>query len=1299
MSYHKTNIFTGWGVWLVATIIYLLTIEPTASFWDCGEFIASAYKLEVGHPPGAPFFMMLARFFAMFAPTGYEATAVNVLSALCSSFTILFLFWSITHMAKKVVGAGEDGKGKTFAVMASGIIGALAYTFSDSFWFSAVEGEVYAMSSLFTAVVFWAILKWESVEERGGEIRWIILIAYLMGLSIGVHLLNLLAIPAIAFVYYFKRYKSSLKGILITGVISLVILGLMQSVIVQGFVQMAGKFELFFINTLGMPFNSGVIFYALLVIGLISFSLWYSRKRGWAIVNTSVLGILMVLIGYSTFAMIVIRSSANPPMDENNPENLFTLLAYLNREQYGDRPLISGQYWNTPTDMENQYSDGSKTWVKSYSVIEQRGAVEKRVKSFRWEFDALKWIEENGAGKYEVSEEYIDSGEKRRSIPNYDDRYTTIFPRMYSTQANHIQEYKRWSNYKNYNVSRVFSSPLLPNTLMNGEEFAFHIDQNVLSGQTDAKELERNLNKLFGSYKVKLSSLIQVRAANEILIYNDRTQQFDQLANLDDERMREAVSQFIVDLLSEKVSMGKEYVDRLEETQRSMEQGLRIATARYNAMGNEDDYNKARQYQAELERLNKELQPSFGENWQFFTDFQMQWMYARYFMWNFAGRQNDIQGQGNFREGNWLSGLDFIDQERLGNRENLPSSELTNKGLNKFYYIPLLLGLIGLIFQLVRSPKEFLTVALMFVLTGIAIVVYLNQYPFQPRERDYAYVGSFYAFAIWIGLGVYALYWAAREMTWKDLGITAGLSIGAGLVFYVLENMGQREHAFSLSVMYLGGIATALFAISMLLKTLKVSDLIKAGLPAVLCLAVPYLMAADGWDDHSRAKRRTGVDFAKNYLDSLEPNAILFTNGDNDTFPLWYIQEVEGYRTDVRIVNLSLLNTDWYIDQMKRKAYESAPVPFLIEEEKYRQGTRDIVLLEESADTANAYYDLSAAMDIALDDTKTIDYGDGKYYQYLPSKSFSLPVDSAKMIELGVVSGDEVDMMVKSVDWTLTDERNRPKQYILKNHFMVLELLRSNNWERPVYFAVTTGPDSYIGLQDYFRLEGLAYRLVPIKYPKQQNPNVLGGFASDKMYENIMEKFSWGNMDDTTGAGIYMDENNRRMTTNLRLQFSNLAEQLIKEGKDNKAFNVLDKLIEVTPEKNVPYDRVMLPIVEALYDLSKSDSTDVATLNGSPMSQADCLKAQELAEQVGDRLFTLFEEDADYFLSLDGKYFDQVTDDLSILYQVNQRLQQVANFYHPESAKAKEWEERLQAIEAKIEAKERDLRDLGFTSF
>lgn len=1158
MNYQKINIYSGWIIWLVATLVYVLTLEPTAGFWDTGEFIASAYKLEVGHPPGAPLFMLLARTFALFVPMEYAATSINFLSALCSSFTILFLFWSITHFAKSMADkAGELSKSKLVAVIGSGVVGALAYTFSDSFWFSAVEGEVYAMSSLFTAVVFWAILKWESVAHKQGEMRWVIFIAYMMGLSIGVHLLNLLAIPAIAFVYYFKRYKATPKGIAATGLVALFILGLVQVGIIQGMVNMAGKFELLFVNQLGMPFNTGVILYALLIIGTIAFLLFWTRKKQWPALNTLVLGIMMILIGYSTFAMIVIRSSANPPMDENNPENLFSLLAYLNREQYGDRPLLYGQYFTTPVDSDEPYVDGPKSYVKSYSVKKKERGQESLVESFVWKQEAEDYVTENGPSYFLVGE-YVASDVKKKSVPNYDAAYSGFFPRMYSSSGNHIAQYKEWSNYKNWGNDRARAK--------------------LITLEANKRESEGKLNAYIQYYNGNSDPSMASKLEKEI-----------------------------------------------------------------------------RFLQKDVARLNKQLQPSFAENMRFFVSYQLGWMYGRYFMWNYAGKQDDIQGHGQFDHGNWLSGVDMLDAERLGNRAELPESVVTNKGFNKFYLIPLILGLIGLVFQLLRAPKEFTVVTLLFMLTGVAIVVYLNQYPYQPRERDYAYVGSFYAFAIWIGLSVYALYHAAVHMDKKDLGTLAGMAFGGSAVIFVLEMLVGGGNAFSFTLFYMAVVVVALFGIAVLSREIKISKLSQALVLSLLCLSGPYLMAKDGWDDHNRSKRRTAVDFGKNYFDSLAPNAILFTNGDNDTFPLWYLQEVEGYRTDVRIVNMSLLNTDWYIEQMKKQAYDAPPVPIKMPEQKYRQGTRDIVLLSNEKNRSDAFIDVDRAMEIALDDNRLVAAGDGKAYSYLPTSKFSLPVDTAVVMASGMISPEEADMLVSEVTWEIADEQG-PKQYILKNSFAVLDLLRNNNWERPVYFAVTTGPEVYMGLQQYFRLEGLAYRLVPIRYPVNPNPNISGGVAADIMFDNMLNKFQWGNMDDTTGSGVYMDENNRRMVTNLRLQFANLAEVLVAEEKHEKAIETLDYCMKVMPEKNVPYDRILLPIIEAYLEVGELD------------------KGKALAQ----RLFDINEDNLNYYHSLEARFASQMSDDAQMMLSVNNRLEQVITFYAPDDELSKELKQRME---------------------
>ena len=1245
MNYKRLNDMTGWAVWLIATIVYLLTIEPTASFWDCGEFIASAYKLEVGHPPGAPMFMLLARLFSMFVPAAYVATSVNVMSALASSFTILFLFWSITHMARKlalgrmvegVKGATELTDGQRMAVMASGAVGALAYTFSDSFWFSAVEGEVYALSSLFTALVFWAILKWEARSDEPGNLRWIVLIAYLMGLSIGVHLLNLLAIPAIVAVYYFKRYDFKWPSFIGAMVLSLFLLLFVQYGLIQGFVKLAARFELAFVNKLGMPFNTGVVVYLLLVIGLIVGALWFSRKQGLWQLNVAALSIAMILVGYSTFALIVVRSAANPPMDENNPENLFALLAYLNREQYGDRPLGKGQYWNSPNDQDAPYDDGSATYFPSHSVYKKRGAVETRVATFRERFAAEQYLAEN-KGSFAIKQEYVDSGEKRNGVPNYDARYTMLFPRMYSSQSNHIREYKQWSNYKGWNEDIAFVSPL-DGKERDADAFELHLAGRILGGQLEKAELMRSLNKLYGTFGQRFGTNYEVRNAKEIIVGKGAEAR---LANLEDAEVRRTLASMMVEELAQGMDRGRTYAQSLQRTLNGLEQQIRVATSRANQTRSPDDISKVRQLQAQADRYHEMSVPSQKENLTFFGRYQIGWMYLRYFMWNFSGRQNDVQGHGDFIDGNWVSGVDFIDAERLGDRAVVPDHRKSDKSHNRFFLLPLLLGLIGAVFQALRSWRDFSVVGLLFILTGLAIVVYLNQYPLQPRERDYAYVGSFYAFAVWIGLGVYALFDAAGNLKAKDLALAAGAPVALGVLLYVVEMIAGGGHALSYTVLFLGVLAAVLLGLAFALGK-SGNEKLNAAVFSGLLLLVPFQMGAEGWDDHSRANRSTGVDMAKNYLDSLAPNAILFTNGDNDTFPLWYVQEVEGYRTDVRIVNLSLLNTDWYVEQMKRRAYDSPPVPIRMGEEKYRQGTRDIVLMDPPANTNAPYVDIEEAMVQALDDNDQVDYGAGRVYAHLPSNSFSVPVDSAFAVQSGLVLPEERSRIVDALEWTVTDGGGTPKQYVLKNQFMVMEILRNNHWERPIYFAVTIGPDSYVGLQDYFRLEGLAWRLVPVKYGSRGGQPV--GIARDIMYTNVMEKFQWGGVD--AEEEIYMDENNRRMSTNIRLQLTNLAESFAMNGASAQGLEVLEKLITVTPSHNVPYDRIMLPAVELLSEIVQDPT----------LTDEQRASASSLAKQVGMELFQTLEADVRYYIALDDKYYSAANNEIQVAMAVTQRI-------------------------------------------
>lgn len=943
-KYALINNLAGWLAFLIAMFTYAATVEPTASFWDCGEFIATAYKLQIGHPPGAPLFMIMGRIATLFAfgDVSQVAFMINLFSALASALTILFLFWSITHLGRKIITAqkGELNIGSMIAIMGAGLVGSLAYTFSDTFWFSAVEGEVYATSSFFTAAVFWAILKWEEVADEPQADRWIILIAYLMGLSIGVHLLNLLAIPAIAFVYYFKKYEISKKGILLTAVIGMGILGFIQFGVIPGIVSIASKFELLFTNGIGLPVGTGALVYGILLIGLLAFGLKRTIEKGKVLWNTILLCITVIMIGYSSYGMILIRSNAGTPMDENNPENVFTLLSYLNREQYGTRPLLYGQYFNAPLDSENPYKDGKTTYTLDKST-----------------------------GKY-----IVVGDPKDNASPNYDAAFSTVFPRMWSSQQHHIKGYKEWGKIK-------------------------------------------------GDLKKK---------------------------------------------------------------------------------------------------------PAFSENIRFFFRYQLGFMYWRYFAWNFIGRQNDVQGHGNILDGNWKSGIAAIDSPRLGTQNNLPESMKNNKANNSFYFLPLILGLIGMIYHFSRESKDSIVVMLFFFFTGIAIILFLNQYTMEPRERDYGFAGSFYAFAIWIGLAVMALYELLAKATPKPVA---------------------------------------------------------AGVATVACLiAAPYVMAKDGWDDHDRSHRYTARDYAANYLNSCAYNAILFTNGDNDTFPLWYAQEVEGIRTDVRVVNLSLLNTDWYIDQIKRKAYDSDPVPLSLTEDKYRSGRRDQVLFYEREEL-KGFQDIRKMMDFVASDkaSNKLTLRNGKKIEYFPSNKFSVKVDSAAVVNNGTVPVELADKIVKSIDWEID------KSYVLKSELMVLDLLATNNWERPIYFAITVGSDSYLGLEDYFQLEGLAYRLIPVKTAAFSMGDDYGRVNTGIMYDNVMNKFKWGGVD---VREIYMDENNLRMTTNLRNQFDRLASALIIEDKRDSAMKIVDKCFEVLPEMNIPFNYFVVPLAEKYYQLEAGEKGD-----------------------------------------------------------------------------------------------------------
>ena len=1010
--YKLLNNVLGWVVFVIAAVTYILTLESTASFWDCGEFIASGYKLEVGHPPGNPIFMLTARFFANFASSPSEvAYMVNLMSGLLSAATILLLFWTITRLAQKIVlrdGETEEtmSLGQMIAILGCGLVGALAYAWSDTFWFSAVEGEVYAYSSFCTALVFWLILKWESVADLPHANRYIILIAYIIGVSIAVHLLNLLCIPAIVLVYYYRKYKNTdLKGSLIALLVSFVLIVLLLYGLVPGFVEVAGWVELLFVNVFHLPFNSGVVFYFFLIVGVIAWAIYetyaqrsdklikisflisivlvgipfigdgyiigivltaalayylFTRKKLAVVaMNTILLSLFVIFIGYSSYALIVIRSTANTPMDQNSPEDIFSLGGYLNREQYGDRPLFYGQTF--PAEIARD-ANGTAISTKGKAIWKKK----------------LKTSEDE-------ADRYIVTGYNEHY--EYQPELNMLFPRMYSDKSEHISAYKEWTNFK---------------------------------GRT-----------------------VQVRTS---------------------------------------------------------------------------------------EGTKTVMKPTFAENLAFFLDYQLNYMYWRYFMWNFAGRQNDIQGHGEVQNGNWISGFNFIDKHIAGDQTNLPDDLKNNAGRNVFYMLPLLLGLIGLFYQAFSGKKgieSFWVTFFLFFMTGIAIVIYLNQTPYQPRERDYAYAGSFYAFAIWIGLGVAAV--------WRGLN-------------YLLKTTDEKP------------VST-----------------ITAAVAALLCLCVPLQMVSQTWDDHDRSGRYVCRDFGMNYLSSVDENGIIFTNGDNDTFPLWYVQEVEGYRTDVRVCNLSYLQTDWYIDQMKRPAYESAPLPISADESKYAYDVRSYnYVINRLADSIT----VSDGLDYLYSDedwTKDVP-GYGKL-NHLPTNKLYIPVNADAAVASGTVAPELKDSIVSRIVPDFTNKRGFTMSEIAS-----LDIINTNamqGWKRPVYFAVTVGSSYYLGLEDYFSRTGLAYQVVPLK-------GVSNNIDTDKMYDNMVNKFRWGGIDKATPEHpLYLDENVRRMCNTHRMMFGDLVVQLIAEGKTDKALTALDLIMEKIPGWQVTHDLTSISLAQSYLDLGE----------------------------------------------------------------------------------------------------------------
>lgn len=1090
MTYSKWNTYLGWLIFAIASAVYLMTIESTASLWDCGEYITAAYKLEVGHPPGAPLFMVLGRLFSFFAAPENVALYINALSAISSSLTILFMFWSLTLLLKKIVLKQNDqlSGANQAAVFSAAAIGALAYTFSDSFWFSAVEGEVYAMASLFTAVIFWAILKWDEemeLTQHGTKLsdlrpnRWLLLIFFMLGLAIGVHLLGILVIPAIGYMIYFRtKEEVSIKGILLTGLISVVALGFIQEGIIPGIIALASSFEVSFVNSLGLPFYSGTIFFFIALVVACLYLVRYAYRSGKTVLYNALMGLVVLLIGYGSFAVIVIRSNANTPLDENDPENLVTLHSYLKREQYGSAPILFGQYWNSLRNGEEMTENGPKIldrsawkdlsayYIRRFVVIEN----DVEVKAFTKEADALEWVKDN-KGAYSIEEKYFESNSSIRegAVATY--AQTTFFPRMYNGEGSgaglHKQLYTNWSGY-------------------------------------DA---------------------------------NDGTD-------------------------------------------------------------------------TEIGRDGKRL-PTFGENLTYFFRYQVNFMYLRYFMWNFAGRQNDLQGHGDNMHGNWLSGISLLDEARLGSQEHAPYFTKENPARNTYLMLPLILALIGLIFHYRKTPKDAFIITLAFLFTGLAIVVYLNQKPYEPRERDYAYAGSFYFFAMWIGIGVFAIY-------------------------------------------------------DLLKKYLKNSQ-VRAGIATALGLVVPVLMGVQNWDDHDRSGKTSARDLAHNYLESCGKNGIIFTNGDNDTFPLWYLQEVEGKRTDVRVCNLSLMGTDWYTNQMKLKTYASDPLPIKFREDQilmyagntdqvyfmpllqlFSQNPPDTLIKKvldmrlkhnpseakmaagyfdqrakvifanvvattfeaetlktqiantDSSDMINATIDkyrkifslyeaarngqiefknnsaqelqdlldqferiwsavdFTEAMAFVRDDANMITDEQNKF-SFFPSSKFALKVNRQNAITSGVLDAKTKATDVNSeIVFEFDPQRN---QALSRDEVMMMDVVANNNWERGIYFSSNRGSTFSIALLSAgcIKQVGMAYALTPAK----KEPALMD---VDQMEKNMLERYIFGDM---ANPGVLTDYYARRHTIQYRANFLLLAEQLYLLGRKNEAIKVLDRAMQLMPEETV----------------------------------------------------------------------------------------------------------------------------------
>lgn len=1007
-NFNKWNTIIGWFAFAIALITYTLTVEPTMSFWDCGEYIATAAKLEVGHPPGAPLFQMMGAFFAMFAiDAQHVALMVNMMSVFSSAFTILFMFWSSSIILKKIVARfAEIDQSNSIVILGSSFIGALAYTFSDSFWFNAVEAEVYAMASLLIALLFWLGLRWEQDMDKPKGNKWLLLISLVIGLSFGVHFMALLTIPSIGFLYYFKHYeKVTIKNFLIANVVVIGILLFIFKLLLPLTMAFFGKTEIFMVNSMGLPFNSGTIFVALVFIAFFYFGLKFTRQKGLIFYNTIILCILFILIGFSTWMMLPVRANANTVINENKPSDAIEVLAYYNREQYGVNPLFYGPQYTevfAGLDATTPYLDKKPNYERDYKT-----------------------------GKYIITNNYKNADQ------NSDDNHKTVLPRMWSTETGHIQNYISFTNPPKFKIN--------PNYEYDDDLAKYGIDASQLS--------EEEYNKATAQLRNEVEKTIS--------------------------EFRQAYAQKQID--------NEGYVKFL----RSYGQYLIIE------------------------------KPTTVDNFSFMFEYQFGYMYWRYLMWNFVGRQSDVQGKYDNLDGNWISGITALDSLHLGSQDNLPSDVLNNKGRNVYYFLPFILGLIGIMYHANKDLKSFYVLLALFLFTGIALKIYLNERPFEPRERDYALVGSFYVFAIWIGFGVYSLYESLKNYVAPKI---AGPVILAGSL-----------------------------------------------------LAAPILMASQNWDDHDRSNKYTAVAMAKAYLNSCDKNAILFTIGDNDTFPLWYAQEIEHFRTDVKIVNTSLFMTDWYIDQMKAKAYESDALPISFKHEDYVGDKLDYVAYIQKIDTR---WNINDFIDFIKNPKSTVGLQNGSTIHFYPTNKIRVPVDKDLIIKNKVVNPKYNDSIVPYMDIDIKGSA------IYKNRLMMLDILANNNWKRPIYFSGGAFDDEdYLWLKSYLQLDGMVYKLVPVRNTpsKDGGPMDMGQIDADKMYDIVM-KWDWGNSDSDK---IYHDPETRRNSITYRTNLSRLMNQLIAEGKIDKAKNIINLAITKMPLDKFGYYSLIEPFADGYYKVGE----------------------------------------------------------------------------------------------------------------